>query len=278
MNLRKELYLAEQIAQESGKLALSLKPDINIYYKPNEEGPVTSADLAVDQMICDFLKENFPQDQVISEESYVPQSSLSLERRTWLVDPIDGTRSYIAGRDDYAIMIGLLIMGVPRIGVVYQPQKNIMWSAIYSCGEKENICTRKRKGIVEEIAINNFDSMPKELHVVSSRSQMSIKQDAALKILKPKSILRQSSVGIKTMTVVDRKADIYIAWSKRIKLWDTCAPFAIAMASGAYVATVDGKPVVYYKGIEHGLPIIVANFFPTQNLLGKFKTFIQANH
>lgn len=98
------------------------KPDVNI---KSDGSPVTEYDILANKRICSFLMENFPGEVVIGEESeqmkYRPGSGY-----VWYVDPIDGTKAYIDGRDGYFVLIGLCVKGIPVFGMVYQPEKDLL--------------------------------------------------------------------------------------------------------------------------------------------------------
>src|SRR5262249_297115 len=95
--------------------------------------PVTIADLQASEYIVRELQELFPRDGILSEEMADTPSRLS-RSRVWMVDPMDGTREFIGGREDFAGMIGLVIEGVPQLGVVYQPSTDKMYFATHGHG------------------------------------------------------------------------------------------------------------------------------------------------
>src|SRR5688572_20784362 len=104
--LSTELIICEQLAREAGARALALQHVGTVHYKDNAQGPVTQGDLAANDIICSGLARHFPNDLIISEESFdssmVP---IPAHGRVWFVDPIDGTIDYVAGGQEYAVMI-----------------------------------------------------------------------------------------------------------------------------------------------------------------------------
>ena len=95
--------------------------------------PVTQADRAASALIVDELRRLFPDDGILSEE--IPDDSIRLGRqRVWMIDPMDGTREFIAQRDEFAVMIGLVDLGVPVLGVVFQPTADKLYYAAAGTG------------------------------------------------------------------------------------------------------------------------------------------------
>jgi 3'(2'), 5'-bisphosphate nucleotidase len=266
MNLEHELKVAKSIAIKGGKLALSLRNNLAITQKANGEGPVTNADIAVDQLLVSELAKEFPDDQIISEESFL--SNVQIEgARTWFVDPIDGTSRYIVGGDDFSVMIGLSINGIPRLGVIYQPAPDILWWGIFS----EDPITRHAEKIdhtgSKSIVLDLPNEPPLELTMLASRSHPSQKQEMMIKELNPKNVRMNGSLGLKAMLILGDDADIYVAWSKAIKKWDTCAATAILKAAGANMTFIDNEELSFLGPIAHEKPIMMLSFIPDKKLL-----------
>lgn len=261
MNLTKELELATTLAYEAGAIAVSFKDKFTVTHKPLGEGPVTEADLLIDQEIVTAIKTAYPSDQVISEESYAGESIT--ENRCWFIDPIDGTASYTQGLDDYSVMIGLAIGGQATLGVIFQPEMGILWRGVFS----PQGCLAERiinKNVVPLVFPHKI--ITQNPRIVVSRTSRSARLQTLIDQIKPPSIVRRGSVGLKAMTVVDDEADIYFAWSTRIKLWDTCAAAAIVSASGGTMCDLPGQPLTYTGAINHNRPFVVANFALGQNI------------
>ncbi len=257
MNLSTELAIAENLARRAGMMAKSMQHDLNIRHKPAGEGPVSDADLAVDLFICSELKKHFPKDLFISEESYQGEAFDSNTRRVWFIDPIDGTADYVIGGSDFVIMIGLVVNNKPVLGVIFHPSTNTMWS---SDSRNKRLISKK----------------PESIRLVVSPNSRSRKQTQLIQLLAPSQILRASSIGLKAMMVLDKKADFYICWSMRLKMWDTCAPAAILAARGGVMAFIDGRPLNFSGTIAHSNAVMVANFKPDEHILGILKTITES--
>ncbi|QQA43065.1 3'(2'),5'-bisphosphate nucleotidase CysQ [Pelagovum pacificum] len=124
-----DLALLKQAARDAGDIALRYARDgAEVWHKPDEAGPVTEADLAVDGMLKDRLLTARPDHGWLSEETEDDTDRLSTTRQ-FIVDPIDGTRAFIAGQKDWAISIALAEAGEVIAGVVHVPVRGITYWA-----------------------------------------------------------------------------------------------------------------------------------------------------
>src|SRR6188768_1603157 len=101
--------------------------ELEIHSKP-DLSPVTAADEAANEVLIKAIHGAFPEDALLSEESPDDESRLS-KPRVWIVDPLDGTRDFLAQTGDFCVLVGLAIDGAPVIGVAYQPVKDALYFA-----------------------------------------------------------------------------------------------------------------------------------------------------
>ena len=115
------------------------KESINLYTKglkieiKNDNSPVSNGDLRVNELITNRIKDLTPNIPIVSEET-VDLSIKNTEKIFWLIDPIDGTKEYIAGKDEYTLNAALVINTVPVLGLVGVPRKNRLFYT-YGPGE-----------------------------------------------------------------------------------------------------------------------------------------------
>ena len=128
-----EITLLDSIVREAGQRVLELaREGFEIMIKP-DSSQVTTADLAVDQLLKQHILKAYPDDGWLSEES--PDDRQRLEKnRVWILDPIDGTRNFISQVPQYAISIALVEHHKPIIGMIFNPATNEMFSAIKDRG------------------------------------------------------------------------------------------------------------------------------------------------
>jgi 3'(2'), 5'-bisphosphate nucleotidase len=201
-----------------------------------DDSPVTAADLAADRVIAAGLAALDPATPVISEEQ--ERAHDGTLARFWLVDPLDGTREFVRGGDDYTVNIALVEDGVPVLGVVHVPATGVSYAAARGAG-----ATRiDASGAARPIAVRRAGAEG-ELVVVASRSHRNDALEAFLAALPPH---RATSIGssLKLCLVAEGAADLYprtgpTSW------WDTAAAHAVALEAGAEVVTLDGAPLRY---------------------------------
>ena len=262
MNLDYELQIAETAARQAGEVILKTGFKQNVQFKPENAGPVSQADLNADAIIREILSASFPQDLIVTEETFtgfqIPKTG-----RVWFIDPIDGTAYFIKGDKEYSVMIGLVIDGYPVLGVVFQPLTETLWRAID---------TRKleiNNPVVYSERLNK-DNLPVKLDitnkvtakngpvaVISGRQSSKFIEFLSTE-LKVSKVIKQGSIGLKMALIAEGKANFYIAPTRKIKLWDTAAPSVILCAAGGKITTISGDNLVFSGSIEHGVEICAA--------------------
>jgi len=204
----------------------------------SDKSPVSNGDLKVNELVTNKILQLTPNIPIISEETV----DLKIKNRFdvfWLIDPIDGTKEYIAGKDEYTINAALIINKVPIIGLVGAPKKiNFFFS--YSPGESfliENEIVKK---------INCTKKQPK--NKIVALSSVFKPSDIILNKLKEfnvTSIVKMAS-SYKFCVIATGEYDIYAA-RERANEWDYAAGHAVAANAGAIIKTLDGKPFLYGK-------------------------------
>ena len=220
------------------------KESIELYTKglkikiKDDKSPVSNGDLKVDELITNKIKELTPNIQIISEET-VNINVKNTAKIFWLIDPIDGTKEYIAGKDEYTLNASLIINSVPTIGLVGVPKKNRLFYT-YGPGESYLIETGKTK------KINCKKQQPKgKIVALSSVIKPSDFILNKLKEFKVNSIVKMAS-SYKFCVIATGEYDIYAA-RERANEWDYAAGHAVAQNAGAIIKTLDEKPFLYGK-------------------------------
>tara|TARA_B100000963_G_scaffold264598_1_gene232767 strand:+ start:1430 stop:2209 length:780 start_codon:yes stop_codon:yes gene_type:complete len=222
----------------AGKVSIDLyQKGLEIEIK-KDKSPVSNGDLKVNELITNKIKQLTPNLPVVSEET-VNLNIKNKEKVFWLVDPIDGTKEYIAGKDEYTLNAALVINTVPVLGVVGVPRKNRLFYT-YGLGESyliENEKTRK---------INCKKKQPKgKIVALSSVIKPSDFILNKLKEFNVTSIVKMAS-SYKFCVIATGEYDIYAA-RERANEWDYAAGHAIAQNAGAIIKTLDEKPFLYGK-------------------------------
>ncbi len=205
--------------------------------------PVTPADEAAEAVIRDGLRRLAPDMPIISEEQAARQTpeSVGKDASYFLVDPLDGTREFIAGRDEYTINIAVVTAGVPVLGIIAAPALDLAWRGIVGHG-------------AERIALaQHTTSQPTAIHtrprsqsapvVLLSRSHLDARTEDYLKQF-PQAKRIQCGSAIKFCRLAEGAADLYPRLGPTHD-WDTAAGHAIVTAAGGRVTAPDGTALVY---------------------------------
>lgn len=211
-------------------------------FVPIPDAPVsisTDADRASQELILGFLHEQFPGDALCAEESTpafdaVPKAG----RRTWVVDPIDGTRGFAKKIGQFSVMIGLLVDGEPVVGVVAEPVQHRTTFATRGGGcwahtgdAEPTRCAVSAHGFSELVLVQSW-----------AKTGMSPKP---VRALAPARVIETYSGGVKLALVARGEADAYANTYGTFADWDICAGHLLVTEAGGAVTFLNGAPVTY---------------------------------
>ena len=257
----RELATAETIAREAGDILMRYyRGEYTVDTKGGSE-PVTDADRAANAHIVGRLREAFPDDGVVAEESADEAAALRRGGRLWMVDPMDGTREFLTHTDEFAVMIGLVIGDRPILGVVNNPATATVYRGIVGDGAE-----RVRDGVTTPMRVNPTQDLSR-LKLVCSRSHMPDTVRQMMQELGISELLRSGSVGLKIGLIGTGACDLYLHPSGGTKLWDAAAPEAILAAAGGKLTDFDGTPLTYDPAHLHNDRGLIASNGPTHDAL-----------
>jgi 3'(2'), 5'-bisphosphate nucleotidase len=246
---QRELETARHAAREAGAAAMGFY-GLTEWVAKADASPVTAADHASNDLITAALRAAFPDDAILSEESADPEERLGA-RRVWIVDPLDGTKEFLAQNGEFSILIGLVVGGEPVLGVVYLPATGVMYHA--SRGEGSWV---ERDG-EEPRRLSRTEAVADAgIRLVGSRSHADpflVRMQEALGIT---DVAPCGSVGVKCSRIVDGDRQMYVHPVGHLKEWDTCAPEVILTEAGDRVTDCLGEPLRYNKRVPvqpHGI-------------------------
>lgn len=235
-----------QIAKDAGSILLNLynKP-ISVEWK-QDESPVTQADVASSAFIRNALKSSaIP---VLCEEAEVPYSTRKQWSRFWLIDPLDGTKEFIKGTDEFTVNIALVEFGRPTLGVVYAPALGLMAWAEHGKGAwqmgKDGTPLR-----LDSTLADPFTG-------VRSRSHDSPEIDRFYAL---NGVTRDTSIGssLKFLKVADGSAGLYARFTGS-KEWDTAAGQVILIESGGWILGNETRQALRYNKPDLGNELFIA--------------------
>jgi 3'(2'), 5'-bisphosphate nucleotidase len=219
---------------------------MRIYAEPfevthkDDKTPVTEADFASERVIVEMLTAAFPDIPVVSEET-VPEAGFSSPAaRFWCVDPLDGTREFVAKNGEFAVLIGLIEHGRPVLGVVHGPALGVTYLA-HGPGT-----AMRRQGGGNFAPIRARAPSPGGIVVVHSRSHENSRRLAEYFAERPVKERRQCGSALKFGVLAAGDADLYPRFGTTME-WDTAAGQAVLEAAGGHVLTFDGEPLAYGK-------------------------------
>jgi 3'(2'), 5'-bisphosphate nucleotidase len=214
------------------KIKASDKPD---------GSPVTEADLAADAVIVDGLKLLRPDVPIVSEER-VDRATGPFAESFFIVDPLDGTREFIAGHNDYTVNVALVTKGRPLLGVIGAPALGLLWRGLIGFGAERMTLTADANARSASRAEVRTRPMPSgEWIAAISRSHLDHRTEA---FIRRRGNARRLPIGsaLKFCRVAEGAADIYPRLSA-ISEWDIAAGHAILEAAGGCVADERGEPL-----------------------------------
>ena len=230
--MNKELKSAIDAAKEAGSIIMN-------YYKSKYEirdksyhNPVTTADHAADTYLKNKLTKAYPEYGWLSEETVDTKERLN-HSRTWVVDPLDGTKEFIEGVPHFVVSVALVEDGEPIVGVLYNPASEELFSAAKGDGaflDGERLSCSKENDFKKMVILNSRSETRKGLWSPYSddfREQRAI-----------------GSVAYKLGLTSAAKADIFASLRPKNE-WDICAGHCILREAGGEMVTLDGKQITY---------------------------------
>ncbi|WP_419179021.1 3'(2'),5'-bisphosphate nucleotidase CysQ [Gallaecimonas pentaromativorans] len=219
----------------AGLKALSFQGKVGAEDKA-DGSPVTLADKAANDILMLALSETgYP---VLSEEgAHTPWEARQHWQKFWLVDPLDGTKEFLAGRPDFTVNLALIDGGEPVLGLVYVPATDHLY-----VGEKGKGAYLEVAGERRAISVNPDGTPPV---VVASRSHPAPELAGWLAKLGEHELLSRGS-SLKFCAIADGSAQLYPRFNPTM-MWDTAAAQAVLEAAGGLVLTLAGEPLGYRR-------------------------------
>jgi 3'(2'), 5'-bisphosphate nucleotidase len=232
-----------RIAVQAGQTILDLAVSPSVRTKA-DGSPVTAADEAAEAVVCEGLRRLAPAVPIISEERASRERPKAAPSGSYfLVDPIDGTREFLAGRDEYSLNIAIVTDAAPMLGLILAPSRRRLWRGLIGRGAERLDLTDGEKGLSQRHPIHTRPSPHAEPAVVVSRSHLDPRTQAYVQSL-PQAKLVQSGSAVKFCLVAEGAADLYPRLAPT-RDWDVAAGHAILAAAGGKVVAPDGGRIVY---------------------------------
>ena len=258
-----------------------VKDKKNIMSNEDINDPVTHADIKVNKLIIRRINEKYKNVSwdILSEENVklISQKRKFNAEWLWVFDPLDGTRDFVQGSENYAMHLALNHKNKPLLGVVLIPSKGELWITDgketwyeLSDGMKRNFTKSKKKSF-------------KELTLVTSKNHKNLVLNSLVEQIKFKKVISMGSIGCKIVSILKGESDVYISLSMPgqncPKDWDFAAPEAILRASGGSITDLNNQDIKYNQTNYEQGGIIVAssNQVNHKKLCNYLKDIIRVN-
>ncbi len=245
MSLQHDLQYATDLARGAGRVILDHYGKVERLTKTNSattDEAVTDADRASQRYIVAGLRQRFPTDGLIGEESdsgaTITADIPNPDGRVWVIDPIDGTNNFISGLGNFAVCIGLLDAGQPILGVVYDVCRDEMYCA--ACGQGAWRGTRAIHAIKTPLSDSSMLMMTSNLLIKGRAPNWACRWIGQTN-------WKVRMLGSAALEAIQVAAGVaHGAVTVNGKLWDIAAPAAIVLEAGGLITDLSGRPVFPY--------------------------------
>jgi 3'(2'), 5'-bisphosphate nucleotidase len=207
--------------------------------------PVTEADLAADWIIAEGLARLLPQVPALSEER-VNLAKPPYDGSFFLIDPLDGTKEFVAGRDEFTVNLALVTNGVPLLGIIGAPALGLIWRGIVGRGAER--LTTGEKSVAEPIYTRRLPERGEPWIAAVSRSHGDSRTEAFI-AERPGAVRRALGSAVKFGRVAEGEADIYPRLAPTSE-WDVAAGHAVVTAAGGRITDARGAALRFGRGRE----------------------------
>jgi 3'(2'), 5'-bisphosphate nucleotidase len=204
-----------------------------------DSSPVTEADRAAEAILLQALARLAPGVPVVAEEEVAAGRVPELGEAFFLVDPLDGTKEFVRGGDDYTVNIGLILRRSPVLGLVYAPEQQRLFAGEVGTGGWVDAPGQERRPL-------RVRTRGRELAVVASKSHMNAATTRYIDAAAGEATLVSVGSSLKFCLLAEGSADLYPRLSPTSE-WDTAAGHAVLLAAGGRVDGPDGHALFYSK-------------------------------
>jgi 3'(2'), 5'-bisphosphate nucleotidase len=246
-----------EIAARAAAGLVAIDPATIEHRIKNGSSPVTAADEATETFIIDELSKLLPTVPVISEEAHSRRRAPSPAECFALVDPLDGTREFIAGSEEFTINIALVKNGVPVAGVIAAPALGLIWRGIVGqFAERLRIVPRSEGRRTSDVT--RIETRPRPLGGLVAIVSRSHFDDASAAYLSRLDVSERNPCGsaLKFCRIAEGRADVYPRLAPTSE-WDVAAGQAVLESAGGIVTAPDGGALVYGRAAEN---YVIAGF------------------
>jgi len=234
------------LVMAAGEAILAVNRTYMKVHGKSDGSPVTEADLAADRIIAEGLALLAPHIPSLSEER-VRQARLPFKDSFFLIDPLDGTKEFVAGRGEFTVNLALVTSGTPLLGIVGAPALGLIWRGIVGRGA-ERITLRANAPLAEPIRTRPCPPPGAPWTVAVSRSHGDARTEAFI-AGRPAAVRSELGSAVKFGRVAEGLVDIYPRLSPTSE-WDVGAGHAVVTAAGGRITDSNGAALKFGSGRE----------------------------
>ncbi|HEY1536525.1 MAG TPA: 3'(2'),5'-bisphosphate nucleotidase CysQ [Polyangiaceae bacterium] len=246
----------DSVAREAAALILKVyATEFSVDFKAPRD-PVTEADRQANELICERLATLFPGVPIVAEESEAESfAGYRKAERIFFVDPLDGTREFVARNGEFVVMIGLVDGDRATAGVIHAPELGVSWVGEVGKGAHKI----DAEGARSPISVSDVPVLS-EARVVGSRSHRNPALERTLATLGARELIALGSAGLKAAAIARGVADAYVAPHYAGKRWDACASDALVSAAGGKLTNANGELFDYRAAeLDNDRGIVASN-------------------
>ncbi|MEP0918554.1 inositol monophosphatase family protein [Leptolyngbya sp. DQ-M1] len=271
-----QLTEIRRIVRSCGQQAKTLSTQNYEVFQKEPGDFVTTVDQALDRQLSEFFTTLFPNDGIITEENAASRKQYQEEYdRLWCIDPLDGTQDFIHGDPDYAVLVGLLEHQSPIAGWIYAPEQDALYYGGKSLGvwqalgdDEPELCK------IPQARVDSYRI------IIGDKDFRNTARQISASIPEIEFLRSPGSFGLKVMNVVLGKAEVYLYLNRRVKVWDTVAPIAIAQTAGLACCDLDGNAIEFtpevlnLESLAHQQAIVIGQREAVEALLPRLRAVL----
>lgn len=236
------------IVVEAGAAILAVSRSTMQIEGKSDGSPVTEADMAADRIIADGLKRLVPHIPALSEER-TDLAARPYKNSFFLVDPLDGTKEFVAGRDEFTVNVALITHGTPLLGIIAAPALGLIWRGLVGRGAERLLMTKDGKARSAQPIHTRPHPGPRVAWIVAVSRSHGDERTEAFIAARPGAIRQALGSAVKFGRIAEGGADIYPRLSPTSE-WDVAAGHAVVTAAGGRITDGTGKDLCFGEARE----------------------------
>jgi 3'(2'), 5'-bisphosphate nucleotidase len=237
---------------------------------------ITKTDIALAHKLSVALLQHFPSSSygvLVEDAKRLPADArdpnVSSKNQVFVVDPLDGTDNYVKRDGQYCVMIGLLVEGQPVFGWIYAPARD----TLYFGGPGYGLFRQQGSQQPQLLPLTASSARTTVRILMGSRDPYRKQVEEAFDKIE---WVKMGSLGLKVIHIIEGHADLYLHLERKLKIWDTAAPVALALAAGLKVCSLRGTPLRFDAARpQHDQAVIIGRSNYVDEAIRKLSGFLK---